>query len=583
MRLRLLLLLLCFLLLLAGCASVSVAPVESAQEQAAQALLLEGKSREAALAYQDIAATTRSPVRDRAWVRAANAWERVGDTTAARAALALANRGKLIGGDAFLHDLLSAQFMLADGRGREARGLLNQNRESVPASERTRWHSLRARVFEISDLPFELAGEYAWLAVGLSPKESAANGRNTQRLLGLLDNHTLAQKSALLAANDPLYPFAARELSKRGLPLPHLYERGASPLTKNFPPADADGYRPPEKLAVLLPMSGSLAVAAAGVRDGILAAYYAENRRRPTITFYNSAGTAAGAQKAATQALADGAQMLLGPLTRDEVNGVFKNNDTGVAILALNRGQNPPPPGSASFALLPDEEGFAIADHLADQGLLKVLVLTQRDDNAQRALAVFREQLQLRGGEVVGEAIVNDDASSFVTQLPALLTSAKTPPTAIFLTLKAAPARMVAAQLKLSALASLPRIASSLILNGSNARLDTELDGIQYPELPWLIDSYAHLPDADVLAKNLPSARGPAQRLFAFGNDAYKLAAYLDHFNNDPGFSLRGATGELRLDNFGFIQREPGWAIFSGGRAQRAPDNTRVSHAALPQ
>ena len=34
------------------------------------------------------------------------------------------------------------------------------------------------------------------------------------------------------------------------------------------PAAERDGYRPPRKLAVLLPMSGSLATAAAPVRDG---------------------------------------------------------------------------------------------------------------------------------------------------------------------------------------------------------------------------------------------------------------------------------------------------------------------------
>jgi hypothetical protein len=53
-------------------------------------------------------------------------------------------------------------------------------------------------------------------------------------------------------------------------------------------PAEADGYRPPERLAMLLPLSGEAARAAAPVRDGFLAGYYGENRRRPEISFYDT-------------------------------------------------------------------------------------------------------------------------------------------------------------------------------------------------------------------------------------------------------------------------------------------------------
>ena len=61
------------------------------------------------------------------------------------------------------------------------------------------------------------------------------------------------------------------------------------------PAAERDGYRPPRKLAVLLPMTGQLATAASPVRDGLLAAYYAERRDRPELAFYDTLGTPAGA------------------------------------------------------------------------------------------------------------------------------------------------------------------------------------------------------------------------------------------------------------------------------------------------
>jgi hypothetical protein len=73
------------------------------------------------------------------------------------------------------------------------------------------------------------------------------------------------------------------------------------------PPAESDGYRPPIKLAVLLPLSGGLATAAAPVRDGLLAGYYGERRRRPELVFYDTNGTAAGAGAAYARAVVEGA------------------------------------------------------------------------------------------------------------------------------------------------------------------------------------------------------------------------------------------------------------------------------------
>jgi outer membrane PBP1 activator LpoA protein len=333
-------------------------------------------------------------------------------------------------------------------------------------------------------------------------------------------------------------------------------------------PAGEDGYRPPARLAVLLPMSGNVSSAGQSVRDGFLAAYYAETRTRPVVKFYDSQGTGAGAQAALTKAIADGAQMVVGPLTREEVNGVL-GQAGNLPTIALNRGGKSPPTGSASFALLPEDEGANAAERLADRGLLQVLVVAARGDSSQRAVVAFRNALKARGGVVVGEVPIAGEIADLSAQL-GNYRSAATPPQAVFLSLDAAQARTVAAQLKASALASLPRIATSQVLNGIGGKNDVELDGIEFPEMPWLLGENVGLPDAASLAK-LPGARGGGQRLFAFGADAWRLAAYFERLYNDPGQSLRGATGELSILIGGPVERTPAWAVFSGGRGRPAP------------
>lgn len=346
--------------------------------------------------------------------------------------------------------------------------------------------------------------------------------------------------------------------------------RADSARTQDFPPADRDGYRPPARLAVVLPMTGSLSSAAASVRDGFLAAYYAETRQRPSVKFYDSQGSAGGAQAAVARALSDGAQMIVGPLSREEVNAV--SGASTVPIIALNRGSQAPA-GGTSFALLPDEEGSAAGNRLIGRGLGKVLVLSNNSDGARRAVAALRDTLARKGGSVVSEIALSGEIPDLAPQLSSI-GSAAIRPDAVFLALEATQARLAVAQLKASSLAPLPRMATSQILSGGNARTDIELDGVEYPELPWMLDQASGLPNAATLARSMPSARGPAQRLFAFGADAWLLAAYFERLYNEPGYAVRGATGALRIDVTGPVQRLPTWAVFSGGRGRASYEST---------
>ena len=554
------------ILLISACGTVSTTPTNAPSNSTADAFLRDGKFRDAALIYESEAATSKGTPHDAALARAANAWKLAGDDGKARQLLLESQRRKLSGDAAFLHDLLNAEFLLADKRGVEAITFLNQRRDSVPSADQPRWHNARYRVFDAANMKFDVADEQVWLMEGMKPKERAAAGRNIERLLGLVPAAELSQKSAGLSANEPLYAYAARELKKRGMPLPMAVALQENDRSNAFPIAENDGYRPPDQLAVLLPLSGNSAGAGIAVRDGFLSQYYAENRRRPRVQFYDTLGSAEGAKNAALKAMAEGAQMIVGPLTRDEVNAVSNQAEVTVPVLFLNRGQNSPAPGNLSFALSPDEEGWISADRFANRNQMSVVIFTQRDDTAQRTVAAFKDQYKIRGGQIIAEHLVEGEAVDLPAKIAALLAGNNANTSAIYIALKAPQARALMTQIKISSLASAPKLAASLILNGASASQDTVLDGIEMPELPWLLNQYSGLANADSVSKSMPSIRGPAQRLFAFGADAWLLSAYLDRLQKDAGFTLAGATGNLRIDSMGNVQRDPAWAVFSGGR-----------------
>jgi len=330
--------------------------------------------------------------------------------------------------------------------------------------------------------------------------------------------------------------------------------------------ADNDGYQPPRTLAVLLPMSGALATAAAPIRDGLLAGYYAERRRRPELRFYDTRGTPEGARQALAQALADGAEQVLGPLAREEVAAVFAAQPP-VPLLALNRSGQPPPHNAASYSLAPEDEGAAAARYLLARSVRRVVALGNDEDAATRAIAALRAGLARGGGEIVETISISGTPDSASTARLRAALSGDNAADAVFIALRGNQARLLATQWQRTRVGNRLRVATSQLLSGTGTAVDDRvLDGIVFTGEPWPAGrAQPALAAASALAERLPTARGAAARLFAFGLDAWRLSAHLPQLAYHADVRVAGATGELRLDGDGMVQRTPAWLTFRRG------------------
>lgn len=405
----------------------------------------------------------------------------------------------------------------------------------------------------------EQARAQAAAAAALTGAARGQADREIDLALAQLDNAQLAAAAASLPVGDPLYNYVGRALLKRGLPLPRPFDRGEQlTLSDAIPPAERDGYRPPLRVAVLLPLTGELATPAAPVRDGFLAGYYAETRRRPEVSFYNTAG---GASAAYDRAVAEGHQLVVGPLAREEVDALFGRERLQVPVLALNRGQLRPPSGAVSFSLSPEEEGAAAADYLYERGARRVFAVTGGEEGQRRAVEAMRERLGERGGTVVQVATAAlEDFAPVVQQAGAV--------DGLFLAMRGSRAREVIPRLGMAGLLGKPVAATSQLTSGTGKPdEDRALDGIAFPTEAWQQRSVRGLPTSPEAASMLPTARGPATRLFAFGYDAWLLTAYLEHLTRSADGAVEGATGTLRVDGFGYVLRTPAWSTFRNGIA----------------
>lgn len=565
--------------LLAGCAAGPGQRSSPDGAQMAEALYREGDFAAAAQAFLDAGERARG---ERDWfrLRAAEAMREDGNREGAAAVIADLNERRLDDSERLRLNLLRAELALGRGDYRGARAALDAIGRTPPAGYRARWLELRGRSHERDD-PFHAARVYAELGLMLEGRERSDNARRIRDLLsGLRDEPLLAGANAL-RGDEPLRPYAVRALSRRGIAVPPQLQRAPEPLPLPGVPG-ADGAR---RVALLVPLSGPLQAAGESVRDGFLAARFNADGSRLQVSVRDSGSSPQDALAAYRKAVADGEHLVVGPLSREAVSALFAEPDLPVPLLALNRG-GPVPPGHASFALAPEDEGTALAQRLQQRGLQRVIaVIAGGDDAGQRALAAFRERHERSGGSVLGVISIDERAVDHQATIRSALEAAGLPTSApqdlsiphdpgfdaLLIAVRAPAARLLVPQLKVFGLSDVPMLATSSVhAAGDDARMDRDLSGLEFVESPWLIDELAGLPARADIARHLPSARGPAARLFAFGMDAWALLQL--RLGSDPGAVIQGATGLLSIDDLGETQREPALGTFRNGLPRRVRD-----------
>jgi outer membrane PBP1 activator LpoA protein len=580
--------------------NVQRTPEEIAAAQGADALAQRGQFEQAAQAYLALAA--QSPGRaDQYRLLAAEAWRQDGRIEQAAPTIAAINRRRLRGDEPFRLDLLQAELALQRNDAPTALQITLHPSMGAPDAYLMRLLELRARAMAATGDRWGSARTRVEMDTHLSGLDQSQNRQQILSLLSQLGVEPLQRRAAAMRPGDRMLPWINEALSQLGVAVARPQPTLQQPVGTLLPGADAnvrEGYKVPAHLALLLPANGDYAAASSAIRQGFFAAYLDAARNhapRPSVRVYDSLGSPDGAVKAYRQAVSDGAQLVVGPLTRTEVAAVFAQSPLPVPLLALNHPDDKQlPAGDVSeFGLLPETEGAQAADHMVERGIRHAYVLTSGDDFAQRAASAFQAELESHGGDVSGRAALPSSSVTYTDAIGSLgipgtgtpVSSVAEPATAsstlaaspapvvpsdtgIFISMRPAQARLLVPQLKIANI-TLPIFATSHVYAGvDDTSANGDLDGVEFCDAPWLFDAQSGLPRHDDVANLLPTARGGAARLFAFGMDAWNLVPYLDWLRQHPGSYLPGASGQLTADQFGRVRRVLIWAKFQGGLAR---------------
>jgi outer membrane PBP1 activator LpoA protein len=589
-----------FALALAACVpgNVQRSPAELAAAQDAATLAQQGQFDQAAQAYLTLAA--QSPAHaDSYRLLAAEAWRQEGQIERSTSTLTQIKRQALVDDEPLRFDLLRAELALNQNDAKTALQLTTQPNVAVPDTLQLRLLELRARAMAASGDYWGAARTRVQMDDRLSGFDHSQNRQQVLDLLGKVDVDSLKQRAAAMKPGDRMLPWINESLSQRGIAVAQTQPELQQPVGTLLPGANAnvrEGYKVPAQVALLLPTDGNYAAAGTSVREGFFAAYIDAahtHAPRPTVRVYNSHGTADGAVAGYQQAVADGAKLVIGPLTRGEVAAVFSQPKLPVPLLALNHPDNKQLPAgdTSEFGLLPETEGAQAADHMIERGLRRVHVLISGDDFARRAAGAFKAELAARGGQLEGMIVITA-FNAAISGLNLPTDTAAAPASAasiaaganagaandqgIFISMRPAEARMLLPQLR-AANVQLPVFATSHVYDGhDDATANNDLNGIEFCDSPWLFDAQPGLPSHNDISAELLSASGSAARLFAFGMDAWNLVPYLDWLRAHPGSYLPGASGQLTADQFGRVRRVLIWAKFQDGIAHPLSGNLQT-------
>jgi len=350
----------------------------------------------------------------------------------------------------------------------------------------------------------------------------------------------------------------------------------------------------PQQVALLLPMQGKLAEAGEAVRDGFYAAYYEalrNGRHTPEVRQYDSSGDAIAAYQ---QAIADGADLVIGPIDKEKVTEISLMPSLEVPVLSLNYPDTPPAEplqGFYQFGLAVEDEARQVARQAFLEGHRQAMVIIPTQEWSERSARAFADEWEKLGGVVVNrtqfqtganysglvkDAMLIEQSQIRTREMQALLgiplqssPRSRSDVDMIFLIADPAQARQIKPTFAFHYAGKIPVYSTSQVYSGQpNPKADRDLNGIRFNTMPWLFDTTS--PEKQAVVQHTKSA-AVYGRLHALGADAFRLYARLPQLEKVPDMRIYGATGALHMLGDRRIEREQIWVRFRNGEAQPLP------------
>lgn len=597
--------------LLASCATVDVAPVEDASQPADtvssdQLPVVVSKDEAYVLLQQAEAAV--SPQRESLLLQAGNAYQQQGDYGRVGRVLQEINASTLSNELLVNYSLLYGDWALAQRHLDDAsRVLLNpalleiRSDDGLNTANAIHLHALRARLYELQQKPLdalhELLAESALMQEAGAPESKAPEEAQRE-----VNEAIWRQLSQLRSEDFSVLEYAdtsnkaEEQLLAGWVALARVQRNNPGDLDKqltalndwkrSYPVHPANRFMPadmamltqeqgerPRRIALLLPLTGKRAQAGQAVRDGFMTLHYQHlsdsGAADLQIDLVDSSATP-DILAAYNNAVAQGAQLVIGPLEREQVQVLANQPMLAVPTLALNNPTNKiiAPAALYQFSLNPEEEAVQVADTASANRLHRGLVIAPQGDRGERLQQAFTKRWQQVGGEIVGQVRYSPGTGNYSVQLAdalgidiasGKLRAGKTLPEMVFFVGSSSDAAAMMETLTRNGAEQVPVYATSQVFDGQ--RMDARTDGLRLCLAPWQAG-------AGPLRTDATPPPASADMLFAMGADAQMLYSKLAMMRSNPSLHVPGNTGYLSMDGERRVVRTLVWGVLKDGQLQ---------------
>jgi len=432
----------------------------------------------------------------------------------------------------------------------------------VAKNKQTIWQLLSLTSFtELSAAASDVAHFNGWQALALSAEKNRMSPSKLQQVL------------AQWAIDYPAHPAAAN------LPAELVRAVNVTPYA-------------PQKVALLLPLSGRYSRLGQAVQNGVIGKL-TDRDYSPSLIVFDTAKL--GAIAAYTQAVAGGAEFIIGPLLKKNVELVTEQNST-MPMLLLNK----PTTVAANelhyyFSLDKESEAIQGSEYIFKSGKKFPAVIAPNNTSGHKIAAVFTErwqQLSNNKNRTVESFFFNDDKElkltveklfetdqsqirinktrAFIGSKMKSETRSRRDIDAIYLVSNPQQTSMLKPSIDYTVSADAPPISVYVGSTGnkthSQSRTAVDLNQLNVSEQPWLLQQRDTKVSSLKVQELWPKLSRSQQRFFAMGYDAFELVGYLAQMELFPQFTLEGFSGELSLDSANNIGRKMSWAQYQRGQ-----------------
>lgn len=157
------------------------------------------------------------------------------------------------------------------------------------------------------------------------------------------------------------------------------------------------------KIAVLLPLAGfgQSAAIAKSMKQAAEMAMFERNDPSVQLVVKDDGGTQSGAQSAATKAIAEGADIIVGPLFASAVPGAaLIGRQANVPVLALSNDTRVAGNGVYLMSFLVEQEVDRVVAYAVSRGKRQLAALIPQNDYGKIVETAFRESVARHGGAI---------------------------------------------------------------------------------------------------------------------------------------------------------------------------------------